>query len=64
MILGDYDELNNQLKYLGASFLESSSCAFRINRPCNEFFHEIMTMGGLCYTFNGLDGSVVYRTEK
>lgn len=37
-------------------------CKFRnVEQPCNKLFTEIMTEEGLCFTFNTLSSSELYR---
>lgn len=39
-------------------------CLYRgLNENCEDFFHEIVTEEGICYTFNALDGEEIYREE-
>lgn len=33
-------------------------------RPCNYLFNEIMTEEGMCFTFNFLNASEVYRVDR
>jgi acid-sensing ion channel, other len=39
-------------------------CFFRLNSLCIEHFSEVITDEGLCYTFNGMQLSSVYREES
>lgn len=39
-------------------------CKYRnFTDTCDKLFHEIVTEEGICYTFNALDGTEVYRDE-
>lgn len=67
--LGDdvtYRHIYRDLKYLSPTLHETfSSCEWKGNRTaCRQLFKETLTDEGICFTFNLLNASEIYREEN